>query len=122
VFACPSNVAQIEWANLSGYSANLTAYDNDPVYKYYGLWSWLTRIGRNRSEVTSPSMTLYATDGGYSYCYVKTNGEWYGNDPADGLTGIHPNRHSGGLNIIFCDYHCKWMRSPIPGSLGRAVQ
>ena len=122
VLACPSNTlpaASATWSNLSGYGANLTCdYAGYEAFWGYGLWSWMTRVGRTRSEVTRPSRTLYATDAGGPYIYVDLDGNWsvYSLDQIDG------ERHSGGANVLFCDGHTKWMKSPIPGELGKAVR
>ena len=122
VFACPSNVLQSGqsggWASLSGYGANLGYLETWDLG--YGLWSWLTRATRTRSEVTRPSRTLCVTDTSWHCVRLEVDTlEWvYASKTRQGLDA----RHLGGHNVMFCDGHCKWMKAPIPGELGKAVQ
>jgi prepilin-type N-terminal cleavage/methylation domain-containing protein/prepilin-type processing-associated H-X9-DG protein len=122
ILSCPSDIGGTTFAGLQGYGANM-AVDDASFQAGFGIWNWTTSVARERAELTRPAETLYATDAGWDYIYViPASMRWYGDgsDPTE-TTGVDSKRHLGGVNILFCDSHCKWQRSPVPGILGKAV-
>jgi prepilin-type processing-associated H-X9-DG protein len=88
----------------------------------YGIWDWWTGAVRTESEVTMPAETVYAMDANWDYVYVldattgwtdpTTLGRW-------GEFGV-AYRHTEGVNVVFCDSHVKWKRTPLKADLGLA--
>jgi prepilin-type N-terminal cleavage/methylation domain-containing protein/prepilin-type processing-associated H-X9-DG protein len=128
ILNCPSNTGARDnpvyppgqgWKNITGFAANMNW---DPMYSWgYGLWDWYHSKGRVRSEVTSPSKALYATDSAGDYCYVESGTyEWYGYGDTE-WNGLEM-RHFGGANALFCDGHCKYIRGHIPSKYGKVAQ
>jgi prepilin-type N-terminal cleavage/methylation domain-containing protein/prepilin-type processing-associated H-X9-DG protein len=124
ILACPSNIGGSDpelqrFVKITGYGANMAW--NQAYKAGYGLWDWLKSLGREAATVTSPSETLYTTDAGWDYIYVDPiSMDWFGNKPGE-LAGID-YRHMGGINVLFCDSHCKYMKYPLPALIGKAVR
>lgn len=103
IWLCPSD--ELKQANNPN---NQNSYWlNAHVSRWSGWYSWAPIT---LPEIEYPASTIYVTDG------PNNNGQhtWPG-PPTEWCGNTAPcvrseTRHSGGMNIVFCDGHAKWHR------------
>ncbi len=126
LLVCPSDSLAVtrQYPQNCSYAANMAGDDAKLTWGAgYGLWDWWTGAARTESDVTMPAETAYAMDANWDYVYVldATTG-W--TDPSTlgpvyGAFGV-ASRHSDGVNVVFCDGHVKWIKTPLKAELGLA--
>jgi len=110
IFKCPS------WNYISGVaSCNQSGYAWNQLYLGYLGGSWPVAPVK-MSQVLKPSGTIMAADTTDWYASSGSPGQWdveklYWPSLAANFSPNLPvgNRHSGGVNILWCDFHVSWM-------------
>jgi len=109
IFRCPS------WENISGVSnAGQSGYATNQTYIGYLSASWPSGpIKMNQVKIQTETILAGDTTDWYS---SSAPGEWdveklYWPSVASIFSPNLPigNRHSGGINILWCDFHVSWM-------------
>lgn len=130
IFICPDR-GDIRTATNPGATTN-AAY-NDGLYQTtYGMNYWLSSWyypDATESGIELPAETIWVAEDGRTGSqwngspagYMLTYPSWYGMTPPrrtnptygvdiQGAPAVLTDRHTGGLNLLWCDGHAKWMR------------
>jgi prepilin-type processing-associated H-X9-DG protein len=123
VLTCPADKRNMKIKSTDPYPG--TASVSDQIYKYMpGAWSYeytfinfsyiqsrntfLIRTHRRLSQISSPSITMFFTEG------------WGAENYNDFVVSSFYGKvlHSTGMNFLFADGHAEWMRADYPEETG----